>query len=321
MTTLSLPPPFLINGLSYIPPPSAKAFEEEFAGILPPGKDILSSRGIIHYYDFNPSSSSNAKKVLLIHGIGTCAIGIAPLARQLTSSGSHVVIYDLWGHGNSSTPLEAHTPALMHVQIFEVLSHLGWSKAHFVGFSLGGSILATFAALYPHVVESAVVVAGAGLWKKKNSGWWNRLQEDGDWMVDEESDHTIIEELEGFASSNRNWKNAFRQGEFVSQPIEQWQRENHKGHVVSVVSIFRYGNVFDQHESYRKLIGSGIKILVIVGEFDTSFPPEFVKRELGELGWGREILQVDGAGHSLVRTHEEVVGRFIEEFWEREFGM
>ncbi|TGO28946.1 hypothetical protein BPAE_0021g00710 [Botrytis paeoniae] len=321
MTTLSLPPPFLINGLSYILPPSAKAFEEAFTGILPPGKDIQSSRGITHYYDFHPSSSSNAKKVLLIHGIGTCAIGIAPLARQLTASGSHVVIYDLWGHGNSSTPLEAHTPALMHMQIFEVLSHLGWNKAHFVGFSLGGSILATFAAVYSQVVESAVIVAGAGLWKKKNSGWWNRLQRDGVWIVDEESDHTIIKELEGFTPSNRNWKEAFRQGEFVSQPIEQWQRENHKGHEASVVSIFRYGNVFDQHESYRKLIESGIKILVIVGESDTSFPPEFVKRELGELGWEKEILQVDGAGHSLVRTHEGVVGRFVEEFWEREFGM
>ncbi|KAF7934391.1 hypothetical protein EAE99_002843 [Botrytis elliptica] len=321
MTNLSLPPPFLINGLSYIPPPSAKAFEEEFAGILPPGKDIPSSRGTIHYYEFNPSASSNTKKVLLIHGIATSAIGIAPLARQLTALGSHVVIYDLWGHGNSSTPLEAHTPALMHLQIFEVLAHLGWNKAHFVGFSLGGSIVATFAAVYAQVVESAVIVAGAGLWKKENGGWWNKVRKDGDWMVDDESDRTIIEELVGFAPSNKTWKEAIRQGEFVSQPIDQWQRENHKGHEASVVSIFRYGNVFDQHESYRKLIESGIKILVIVGEFDTSFPPEFVKRELGELGWEKEILQVDGAGHVLVRTHEKVVGGLIEEFWEREFEM
>ncbi|KAF7953845.1 uncharacterized protein EAE97_001244 [Botrytis byssoidea] len=320
MTILSLPPPLLINELSYIPPPSAKAFEEEFAGILPPGKDIQSSRGTIHYYDFNPSSS-NTKKVLLIHGIGTSAIGITSLARQLAASGSHVVIYDLWGHGNSSTPLEAHTPALMHLQIFEVLSHLGWNRAHFVGFSLGGSIVATFAAVYPQLVESAAVVAGAGLWRKKNSGWWNKVQKDGDWMVDGESDHIIIEELVGFAPSDRTWKEAIHRGELVSQPIDQWQRENHKGHIASVVSIFRYGNVFDQHESYRRLIKSGIKILVIVGEFDTSFPPEFVKRELGELEWEKEIVQVDGAGLVLVRTHEEVVGKFIEEFWEREFGM
>ena len=320
MTNLSLPPPFLINGLSHIPPPSAKAFEEEFSGILPPGKDIHSSRGIIHYYDFNPSASSDAKRVLIIHGIGTCAVGIGSLARRLTASGSHVVTYDLWGHGNSSTPLEAHTPALMQIQILEVLSHLGWNKAHLVGFSLGGSILATFAALHPQVVESAVIVAGAGLWKKKNSGWWNKLQKDGEWIVDEHSDHDIIEELEGFTPSEKTWQEAFQQGEFVSEPVEQWQRENHKGHEASVVSMFRYGNIFDQHESYRRLTESGIKILVIAGESDSLFPPEFVKRELGELGWGKEVMQVDGAGHSLVRTHERVVGEFIEEFWGREFG-
>ncbi|KAF7902438.1 hypothetical protein EAF00_002341 [Botryotinia globosa] len=247
------------HNLSYISPPSAKAFKEEFAGILPSGKDIHPSRGTIHYYDFDPSSSSNTKKVLLIHGLGTSAIGIASLARQLTASGSHV--------------------------IFEVLSHLRWNKAYFVGFSLGGSIVATFASVYPQLVESAVIVAGAGLWKKKNSGWWNKVQKDGDWVVDGESNHTIIEELVGFAPSDRTWKEGIHRGEFVCQSIDQWQRENHKGHIASVVSIFRYGNVFDQHESYRRLIESGTKILVIVGEFDTSFPPEFEKRELGELGW------------------------------------
>ena len=116
MTNLSLPHPLLIDGLSYIPPPPAKAFEAEFTGILPPGKDIQSSWGITHYYDFSPDASPDARKVLLIHGVGTSAIGMAPLAHQLAALGARVVTYDLWGHGNSSTPLATHTPALMHAQ-------------------------------------------------------------------------------------------------------------------------------------------------------------------------------------------------------------
>ncbi|CAD6441716.1 fbbe2212-fe1f-4c48-aee0-6b30c2723d3e-CDS [Sclerotinia trifoliorum] len=316
MASFSLSSPVLIDEFSYISPPSARAFEEEFVGILPPGKDIQSSRGIIHYYDFNPEASPTAKRVLLIHGIGTCAIGMAPLAHRLTVSGSHVVIYDLWGHGNSSTPLETHTPALMHEQIFELLSHLRWSTMHIIGFSLGGSILATFTAIHPHIVESATIIAGAGLWRKRGSGWWSKLRRDGEWILDDCSEYTIIDELEGNDPSKEGWKERLKHGKVESEPIEIWERENHAGHKASVVSIFRYGNVFDQHESYRKLTNNNLKILVIVGETDSVFPSEFVKSELDALGWKKDVKLVDGAGHGIVRTHPEEVAGLIEAFWE-----
>ncbi|RAL67916.1 hypothetical protein DID88_008641 [Monilinia fructigena] len=315
MTSVSLPSPLLINGLSYIPPPSAKSFEEEFAGILPPGKSIQSSRGIIHYYDFTPNASPDAKRVLLIHGIGTCAIGMEPLAHRLTASGSHIITYDLWGHGNSSTPLEPHTPALMHAQIFELLSRVRWSSAHLVGFSLGGSILATFAALHSHVAESVTIVAGAGLWRKHGCGWWNGLQIDGEWMLGERSEQMILDRLEGDTPSQEGWKERLKNGVIESEPIERWERENHPGHKASVISTLRYGNVFDQHESYRKLAESNLEILVIVGEYDSSFPLEFIRRELRALGWKGDVKQVDGAGHRLVRSHSDEVARLIEEFW------
>ncbi|KAF7871627.1 hypothetical protein EAF04_003734 [Stromatinia cepivora] len=205
-----------------------------------------------------PEASPSAKRVLLIHGIGTCAIG----------------------------------------------------------FNLGRSILATFTALYPHIAESATIIAGAGLWRKNGSGWWNNLRSDGEWILDESSENTIIDELEGNDPSRVGWKERLRSAEVESEPIERWERENHAGHKASVVSIFRYGNVFDQHESYRKLVNSNLKILVMVGENDSSFPPGFVKRELRALGWKKDVKQVDGAGHSIVRSHPQEVAGFIEEFWE-----
>lgn len=229
------------------------------------------------------------------------------------------MLYDLWGHGTSATPLQPHTPALMHMQIFEILAGLRWlgDKVHFIGFSLGGSILATFAAVYPNIVETAVIIAGAGLWRKGGKGSWNNLRSaDGEWIVNEENDYIIIDELEEHAPNKDGWKERLKMGIIESEPIERWERDNHKGHMASVVSLFRYGNVFDQHESYRKLLTeSGIKTKVIVGEEDNHFSPEFVKMELAELGWEGEVVQVNGAGHGLVRSHvEEVVG-LIEGFW------
>jgi pimeloyl-ACP methyl ester carboxylesterase len=316
MTNVSLPHPLIIDGLSYLPPPSAKAFEEEFAGILPPGKDIKSSWGVTHYYDFSPEASHGARRVLLIHGVGTSAIGMAPLARRLTASGSHVITYDLWGHGNSSTPLEAHTAALMHAQLFELLSHLRWSTAHLVGFSFGGSMLATFAALHPHIPESLTIVAGAGLWTKKGRSWWSRLWTDGGWGLEWLGHSSIMGMLEGDTPSKEGWKERLKNGEVDCEPIERWERENHPGHAASVVSMFRYGGVFDQHESYRKLVDSELKILVIVGEKDSVFEAEMVKKELGAMGWKKSIKQVDGAGHDVVRSHPQDVAALIRDFWD-----
>jgi pimeloyl-ACP methyl ester carboxylesterase len=99
--TPTLPTPLLINGLNHIPPPSVEAFEIEFAGILPEGKSPPASWGVTRLYDFSPDADDSVRRVLLIYGAGTSSVGMAPLALRLKPSGSHVVIFDLWGHGLS----------------------------------------------------------------------------------------------------------------------------------------------------------------------------------------------------------------------------
>jgi len=160
----TLPVPVIINGRNHIPPPSVEAFETEFAGILPEGNNLPSSWGVTIFYDFSPDAKESARRVLLIHGVGTSGIGMAPLALRLKETGNHV-IYDLWGYGLSSTPLTAHVPAIFHIQILELLSYLKWSKAHLLGFSGDGAIAATFVALHPQCAESLILAAPAG-WKR-----------------------------------------------------------------------------------------------------------------------------------------------------------
>jgi alpha-beta hydrolase superfamily lysophospholipase len=111
----TLPAPVLINGLNHIPPPSVETFETEFAGILPEGQSLPSSWEVTRFYDFSPNANESVQRVLLIHGVGTSSIGMAPLALRFKGKGSHVVIYDLWGHGLSFTLLTAHVPALFHI--------------------------------------------------------------------------------------------------------------------------------------------------------------------------------------------------------------
>jgi hypothetical protein len=53
--------------------------------------------------------------------------------------------------------------------------------------------------------------------------------------------------LEGDAPPKEGWEERLKNREVESEPIERWERENHPGHAGSVVSMSRYGGVFDQH--------------------------------------------------------------------------
>ncbi|KAF8851915.1 alpha/beta-hydrolase [Acephala macrosclerotiorum] len=321
-STPTLPHPFLVNGLNHIPPPPVSSFDDlfSFSGLLPPGTSIPSSWGTTRYYDFAPDSPPSSRRVLLIHGGGTCAIGLAPLARLLTEAGNHVVAYDLWGHGLSSTPLETHAPALMHAQILELLSYLGWSKAHVVGFSIGGSTAVTFAATHERVVESVIALAPTGLWRKSRRSWWDVITTD-------------VFNLPGFEWWRRNrlmafmagsnpvvkegWKEMMVKGEVDTVPIQMWEREEHKGHVASLVSLWNYGGVFDEHESFGRLVGKQFKTLIVLGSKDGVIEPEHTKRELEKLGWEGEVPVVEGATHEIVRSHRKEVAALCIEFWDK----
>ncbi|TVY30503.1 Dihydrolipoyllysine-residue acetyltransferase component of acetoin cleaving system [Lachnellula hyalina] len=313
----TLPQPPNISGLNHIPAPSPESFDAEFGGLLPPGTTIPSSWGYTHYYIFKPSSPPTGRNVILVHGGGTPAIGIAPLAFALAGKGENVVLYDTWGHGLSSTPLAPHTPALYHHQLLELLLHFGWSSAHVLGFSLGGAIAASFTVTHPTAVESLVLVAPAGLWKKSDKSWYDAFIEDGGWGREWLAQRKIIDAIEGLdARPVEGWKERLKNGEIDPVAAQIWQMKNHRGHVASLVGSFRGGIVFDLHETYRELSKSKMETLVVLGGEDEVFPMEMMKRELLEsVQWKKGMKVVDRAGHEIVRSHIGKVVEIVEEFW------
>ncbi|KAH9223783.1 Alpha/Beta hydrolase protein [Leptodontidium sp. 2 PMI_412] len=289
----TLPHHQLINGLNHTPPPPISDFTSKFGTLVPKGTSIPSSWGTTRFYNFAPNSRPSASIIIKLHGGGTPAVAFTYLARRPTKSGLHVVTYDLWGNGISSTPFETHTPALMHAQLLELLSYLRWPSAHIIGFSIGGSIAATFTALYPHMAETLTLISPAGLLRKADRGWWEKLN----------------------PQPETGWEERVKKGELDTVAVEIWQRENHAGHVASLVSMWNYAGVYDQHESYRLLAKSKVEVLVLVGSEDDVFPEEMLRRGLGSVGWKGDIKVVEGAGHGIIGSHSQDVGRLLEELW------
>jgi pimeloyl-ACP methyl ester carboxylesterase len=143
---------------------------------------------------------------------------------------------------------------------------LKWPSAHLLGYS-GGSTT-SFTALYPDLVQSLVVVAPAGLVRsatltEKGTSYLKRGAgvDEGvatDWIVDFGSGGPLV--------VSPDWKASFAKGEISGEPIRVWGREHHKGHIPSLVAIFRDGGIFDMHQHFKKASQSGIRRLAVLGE-------------------------------------------------------
>ena len=115
------------------------------------------SRTGIHYIE-----AGGGEPVVLVHGFGQthAAWLTTPLYQELIED-YRVIAVDLRGHGDSDKP---HNPmaygANMRRDLTELLDYLDIDKAHFVGFSLGASIVGDLAATNPERVRSATMASG-----------------------------------------------------------------------------------------------------------------------------------------------------------------
>ncbi|KAJ4328465.1 hypothetical protein N0V84_001149 [Fusarium piperis] len=295
--------------------PSEEAFTNTFGALLPPAKFLNTAIGKAAYYELLPSStvdgSSPLRRVLLIHGVQTPALGMLPLARELQTSfpNAHLVLVDLWGHGLSDTPIVPHEPGLFHQLLDTLLDHLEWSSAHLVGYSFGGALTAGYVASRPTRVQSFTLVAPAGLLR-----FTDFSAEEQDYLRggDEAAARKwVVEWLEGGELIvPADWKKRVERGEVVAEAVREWQMREHPGHTASVVAIVRDGGVMDKHAEFAKAAGTGIPALAVLGELDSLCS----EQQLNDHGFSH-VAVVPQVGHGVVRERAREVGVEISQFW------
>ena len=311
MLTIDRPAP----GPAWVDAPSEESFRASFGPVLPPASYVESALGTTAVYLF-AGSDEEAIPVVIIHGIGTPALGMLQLVCELRKlrPTSTIALYDLWGHGLSSTPNAPHTPALFDHQLLALLAHLQWSRVHLVGYSLGASIGASFVASHSRVVRSFFLVAPAGLLRKEDAtpGIQKVLSRDpGDKLEEGECRAHITAFLEGEEGLvvPSDWQARVRGGQVVPSAIRQWQLDNHAGHAASVSSIIKDGGPFDKHAAFRKAGRAGIPSMAVLGARDDVCSPD----ALQNVGFGN-CKVIAAATHDLVRANAEEIARILDGF-------
>ena len=129
-------------------------------------------RDIITYYE----EAGSGEPLVLIMGLGGDLQGWALQVPELAKH-FRVITFDNRGAGRSSAPDKPYSIAGMADDLAALLDSLSITKAHILGFSMGGYIAQEFALKYPARVEKLVLLATAasidGYGRNVVKGWVN----------------------------------------------------------------------------------------------------------------------------------------------------
>ena len=126
------------------------------------GLELRTIKADGHTFPYLEGGRDNAETILLLHGFASEKDHWVRFAKYM--KGYHVIIPDLPGFGDNSRIMEQSYDVSVQVdRIKKFLDMIGVKKCHIAGNSMGGNICALFAARYPDMTASVVLVDTGGV--------------------------------------------------------------------------------------------------------------------------------------------------------------
>lgn len=150
---------------------SARLVETHLAGLS--NQVVTAGELDFAYYDGGPKLGET---IVMVHGFGADKDNWLRMARHF-SGRYHVVVPDLPGFGESSRPTGSYDVGTQAERLADFIQALGVGKVHLVGNSMGGHIVALYAARYPDRVRSLALFDNAGVTAPHKSELFDLLEQ------------------------------------------------------------------------------------------------------------------------------------------------
>ncbi|MCH2164799.1 MAG: alpha/beta hydrolase [Marinovum sp.] len=254
-------------------------------------------QGATHVIEDGPS---DGPPIILVHGLTTPAFVFDALVPDLVARGHRVIRYDHYGRGYSDRPKGLQTASFFrtHLNAIYKASNIE-CPAILVGYSMGGAIVADFAAMHPDKVKSAYLIAPAGMRTDlggvlRRAATWPVI---GDFLM-----HMFFPRMHRKGTDAERVLNVQ-----VPRIIERQQEElEYRGFVRSVLSSLRGILAHDLAPEHRRLATLELPVTVIWAEQDQVIPLEG-KRQLEKWNPAARHVVVPEAGHGVTYTHPQAV--------------
>ncbi len=243
------------------------------------------------YYEMLGDDRPNRPPVLLIHGSTVTGRADWGLVAPLIARHHRVILPDCRGHGQSENPDHSYSFRQMADDFAQMITALGYDRAHIVGHSNGGNVALVLLMEHPEVVQSAILQAANAY-----------VSQD---LIDKEP---AIFDPERVARESPGWMNEMIALHSPTHGAEYW-RELLRLTVQEIITQPNY--------TPQDLAQVQRPVLVIQGEEDRVNAPsrhaQFIANHIPDA----ELWIPSGVGHNV---HDECLFEWVERvenFWAR----
>jgi pimeloyl-ACP methyl ester carboxylesterase len=259
----------------------------------------------VNEIDLYYESHGSGDPLLLIPGLGSDATTWADFIPAFTNY--QIVIVENRGSGRSSRPAGPYSMEMMAEDAVGLLEHLGLTRVHVVGKSMGGMIAQWIAARWPDKVRSVVLASTV----MHHDSYGDELLELGR-IVAKKAGLFETYRLAFLLSYSREYcmNNRSR--------LEQMQALIARLESSALVHGYCEQSLACQKHDAREIVTKiNSPALVIVGKDDIITPPEFSSELASALS--RSELQIfPRGGHGFWREFPDDVNRIVHEFLSRQ---
>lgn len=252
--------------------------------------------GIERYYQ----ETGSGHPLLLINGLSGACLEGEPLLPVLAAH-FRVITSDNRGVGRSAAPAGPYTTRQLADDAAALLGHLGVTRTHVVGSSMGGMIAQELALAYPPLVDRLVLF---GTFARPRRAFFDSWL---DFVVQ------MTERLDPTAVT-MGWLPWLYPPAFLAQPerveaVLAWQ----ESYPSPAHGIAAQAEAVRHHDTLERLPQITAPTLVLVGAEDV-VTPVYYSRELAERIPGAKLQVLERGGHDVLWEDPDVGARVLVEF-------
>lgn len=271
-----------------------------------PGAFVDVTDGKIHYQWDGPE---DGPVIVLVHGFSTPLFIFEQNVEALNAAGYRTLRFDHFGRGWSDRPGGKYDVDFYDRALLEVMDSQGLDQpVGLGGLSMGGPIVAEFAARHPERVKSLVLFVPAGLdLASTDSGAAKLIQVPllGDWIWRMFGRSILLGDSQ-YDESALAPESRLR-GDVSAQFA-------YRGVLQALLSSFRHMPMTGREDTFQRLAATKIPVLAIYGDVDDTVLVSSAAR-LQDLIPDADVRVLEGGGHGLNYQNHETVNPWLTDWF------